>query len=492
MPTINLGDNWQTAATAGSPGDTFTIAAGTHRLQSVTPQANQTFTCATLGTVVMSGAQILTGATVSGATWFYTGQTQAGAIQGVARTGQPRGAYPEDLFFDNIPLLHVATIGAVTNNTWFFDYVADRIYIGNNPSGHVVETSVTRAAFTCEGGPISGVTISNLVIEKYATLGNTGTINAPNSVSWTVTNCEVRLNHATGIFLSTSGIGTNNFSHHNGQSGAGCYNCTGVLWDSNEFSYNGAFFDPFWAASGYKMALVLNTTVSNNFAHHNYGGGLWSDFDCENIIYSGNRCEDNDQFGIFHEIGWACIIRNNVCQRNGFGAGGSSPAAGGIFVASSNDVEIYGNTVVDNYWAITAYEEDRGTSPNAGHIGVTYRAHNLNVHDNLIRQDGAAVTLGYSGMQSTVGSLPFTAFNNRWTHNTYYLGANASYFLWQGLIVNEISWQAYGNDTTGFFYRGTAPAATITGTVVNAMGEADVVAGGRTIVITLASGIFVN
>ncbi len=110
--------------------------------------------------------------------------------------------YPEDLYFDNVPLLHVASLGAVGPGTWYFDYPHQTIYFANNPSGHVVEASVTSTAFS---GSASNVTISGLIVEKYAVPAQFGAIGdqypGPN---WIVTNNEVRLNHSGGIYLQAA------------------------------------------------------------------------------------------------------------------------------------------------------------------------------------------------------------------------------------------------------------------------------------------------
>ncbi len=83
--------------------------------------------------------------------------------------------------------------------------------------------------------------------------------------------------------------------------------------------------------------------MRGNYAHDNWGSGLHTDIDNVNTLYENNRSENNAQIGIFHEIGYKAIIRNNVTRGNGYASGWVAGA--GIFVNSSQDVEIYGNTV---------------------------------------------------------------------------------------------------------------------------------------------------
>ena len=58
-------------------------------------------------------------------------------------TGYLGCIYPEDLYFDSVPLQHVDSLSDVGPGTWFFDYSGQTIYFYDDPSGHTVETSVT-------------------------------------------------------------------------------------------------------------------------------------------------------------------------------------------------------------------------------------------------------------------------------------------------------------------------------------------------------------
>ena len=51
------------------------------------------------------------------------------------------------MFFDGGPLIRVGSVAAVGAGKFYFDQAADKIYIGNNPAGHVVEASVAVEAF---------------------------------------------------------------------------------------------------------------------------------------------------------------------------------------------------------------------------------------------------------------------------------------------------------------------------------------------------------
>jgi parallel beta-helix repeat protein len=125
--------------------------------------------------------------------------------------------------------------------------------------------------------------------------------------------------------------------------------------------------------------------VRGNFSHHNHGPGLWTDINNINTLYEDNRIEDNDWRGIFHEISYHAVIRNNIVRRNGFynpaGAVGAVDGAG-ILISSSPDVEVYCNTVEDNRSGITGQETDRVSTSSYGPHNLT----GLYVHDNSVKQ----------------------------------------------------------------------------------------------------------
>ena len=194
--SVSPGQSIQAAVNAAPEGAAFWIKAGVHRFQSVTPKNRQTF----VGEpgAVLSGARILTSFSREGSYWVATGQTQQGAVHSAPEacvTAYPRCGYPEDLFINNVPLQHVASLSAVGPGKWYFDYAADKNLLCGCSPGPDGQTSVTATAFA---GYARDVTIRGLIIEKYATPSPYGTINGGYS-GWVVENNEVRWNHHAGV-----------------------------------------------------------------------------------------------------------------------------------------------------------------------------------------------------------------------------------------------------------------------------------------------------
>src|SRR5215469_7060241 len=197
---VNLspGSNIQTDVDQNPAGTTFIINGGTYRLQSIQPKDGDTF----LGMpgAILNGSMVLSSWTPSGSVWVdASGFTTPSQQNGSCDAKHPMCAYPEDLFYDNIIQLR-KTPGGVTVGCgcWSLDYSTGNVTVGNDPSDHTVEMSVTRSAFS---GPATNVTISGITVEKYANLAQNGSIGYGSGTGWTVTNTELRYNHGDGIEL---------------------------------------------------------------------------------------------------------------------------------------------------------------------------------------------------------------------------------------------------------------------------------------------------
>jgi hypothetical protein len=429
------GEDIQAKVNAAAAGTAFVIKAGVHRLQQIRPKDGNTF--AGEPGAILSGARLLTSFTRSGSYWVAGGQTQQGVVHGDCQPGWPRCNYAEELFIDDQRLRHVDSLSAVTAGTWFFDYAGDRIYFADDPTGRRVETSVTTTAFEPTA---KNVTVSGLVIEKYASLAQYGAINLEGTTGWVVSNNDLRWNHGGAIRTGTLAKIIGNKVRYNGQIGivgAG----DDLLVENNEIAYNNAaHFESGWEAGGTKFVFTNRLIVRGNFVHHNDGPGLWTDIDNINTLYENNVSEDNQRMGIFHEISYAAVIRNNTVRRNGFGMPDWAWGAG-ILVAASPDVEIYGNLVEGNADGITAIQQYRGSGAYGPH-----EISNLWVHDNN------TTTQGWSGFVQDLGDNSyFTSRNNRFDRNRYQLGVGAYNFVWLNAPRNETEWRSFGLDVNGTF-----------------------------------------
>ncbi len=435
--TIEPGQSIQSKVNSYPGGTSFRLTAGVHRLQGVTPKSGNSF----IGEAgaVLSGAKVLTGWKASGSRWYVGGQTQQNADY-VKRTCRPEypGCYlPEQLWIDGVLQKRQTSQSAVGAGSWYFDYTGDRIYIGTNPSGRTVETSVIPQAFK---GSATGVTLRNLTIEKYATGSGKGTIDAKSS--WTLEAVDVGHNHGACIRVSGSNIKIRESRvHHCGEQGIGGSAGSGLLVYGNEIDNNNtAGFGQGNGdnrAAGMKVSRTRGMIIRKNNVHHNQAIGLWCDISCVNAIYDSNTVADNARRGIQYEVSYGCDISYNTVRRNAVRESG--PSAAGIWVAQSTDCEVHHNTLEDNRNGIVGTDRYRGSGSLGPHL-----LENLYVHHNSVRQSSGLA--GGVNDQHTSHDPYSASANNRWASNTY-AGSTSPMFMWTGnKTVTWSQWQAAGHD----------------------------------------------
>jgi parallel beta-helix repeat protein len=305
----------------------------------------------------------------------------------------------------------------------------------------------TQAAFRAHNQDIDDVTIRNLVIRNMPQKG----IHAYHWMSdrWTVENCELTGNH-TGINAPNGGVIRRNWIHHNvgpnvgstnpAERGGGytANNSKNALFEGNEISFNGP---------EQKVTQTANVTFRGNYLHHNLESGIWYDGDNVGSLIENNVIEDNPAAGIFYEISGQAVIRNNQIRRSG---------DSGVFVSTSRDVEIYGNTLEHNWRGVNLFVSCQAVR--MSYAGMMQGGFDL--RNNLVRNN--TVTAGSRG-GSLVGALSADGTctaseaeayyngskNNTFRDNRYVVPSmSAAWWLWAGSRT-WAQWQALGQDTSG-------------------------------------------
>jgi parallel beta-helix repeat protein len=239
-----------------------------------------------------------------------------------------------------------------------------QIFVG--ASGAVLDGGGS-AAFAFSGSA-DDVVIQGLEITNYDTPVQYGTVYVSGS-GWLIESNNIHDSSGAGVSVrdgngvAYNNVIRNNKIHHNHQLGLAVTGTEGTIIDGNEIAYSNWLdeYDWGWEAGGTKFWETSNLIVRGNWSHHNVGPGLWTDTDNVGTVYEGNVVEDNTANGIFHEVSGSATIRNNVLRRNGF-----EHAAwlwgGGIVIAASGDVDIYGNRLEGNFNGISLVYQDRPDS----------------------------------------------------------------------------------------------------------------------------------
>jgi parallel beta-helix repeat protein len=324
-------------------------------------------------------------------------------------------------------------------------------FIGE-PGAVLTGEDVTEFAFT---GTAVRVTIRNLIVEHYNTPSSESTISCVSPGSWVVEDNEVRYNAHVGLQAGPHWVVRNNYIHHNGQVGMMAAG-EDIVIEDNEIAFNNTdHHDPYWEAGGTKFVYTTNMVVRNNYVHNNEGPGLWTDINNIYTLYEYNTVTDNYGPGIFHEVSYDAVIRNNVVERNGFGYTGWIDGAG-ILVSDSPNVEIYGNTVRFNNDGIAGKQVARTDSATAAY--GPWELRNLWVHDNTI-----VMNVGQTGIvRNTTDPVFSSEWNNRFDYNTYTIGTGAEYYAWDPWYMTTAQWKAFGQDPNGRWTTFTTPPTTTT------------------------------
>jgi parallel beta-helix repeat protein len=295
-----------------------------------------------------------------------------------------------------------------------------------------------------EPNEANNVTIEGLEIRNYnpddlyAPITARTYEGAPAGIGWIVEDCDLHHNGYSGLALSDGSIARNNKIHDNGVIGleVAWVRELGALVEGNEiYGNNTTGADEYYEAGGSKFGETENLIVRGNFVHDNNGPGLWTDIDNVNTLYENNVVEGNSGAGIFHEISYSATIRNNQVRGNGFRNRGWL-WEGGIMIAGSQDVEISGNVLVDNYNGITLIQQDRGSGSHG-----PYLLQDVSVEDNTV------VRSGLTGVAEDVGDPSvFTTRNISFEANDY---EDVRGFSWDDRTLAWLQWRGYGMDQAG-------------------------------------------
>jgi len=237
--------------------------------------------------------------------------------------------------------------------------------------------------------------------------------------------------------------------------------------------------------------------------HGNMGTGLWADHNNAEFLFENNYIEENDGIGLFYEVSYNFMIKNNTFKRNALVDGlnrasnnNSFPSAAVYISESGGDSragtqyvqsEITGNLFEDNWDGVALWENaDRFCRPGEEFDttngcpffdqtwGLRYKTQNVAVHDNKFSVDREEIgcTNSYcarNAVFSNYGTYPSTSpylgdviqqaitfdQNNEWYDNAYYgdwgfmphdMGTWVNFTTWQGSPYNQDSGSTYDGD----------------------------------------------
>jgi Right handed beta helix region len=246
-----------------------------------------------------------------------------------------------------------------------------------------------RSLPTAFSGGATNVTLDSITVRDYNSVKQGAAIQPESHASgWVVRNVSALHNAWAGLRVADGMQILGGHYNDNDQLGIGGNAATGIVLDGldddpatldgPELARNHTLHASCDFEAGGMKWDVGQVTVRNAHVHDNDCRGLWADINARDALIEHNLVEGNRAEGIFYEISRDAVIRHNRVYRNGLrGAGWYWD--GGITVASSFNVEVYGNRLSGNFNGITGTQQDRPDSTPPAHLLT-----GLHVHDNLI------------------------------------------------------------------------------------------------------------
>ena len=438
------GTSIQSASDAAGDNGSICLKNGTHRMQVVRPRKGQSFHGE--GRTVLNGSRLLATFARDDKYWVANVHMRRHRRHGECAPAYSTCNMPEGFFIDDKPLTQVLSRNSVEAGRFYIDQVSGKIYFADDPARRKVEVTAAVFAFA---GSASNVLIRNIIVEKYANAAQSGAIHAMTAAGWTIENVEAHWNSGAGIALGSGGRVRSSNVHHNGQIGiVGAGRDIEIdgnrIWDNNTRG-----FDFKWEAGGVKIALSNGVTMRNNYVYDNVGPGLWCDIECRNVLYERNVVERNHDAGIFHEISYSAIIRDNVVRHNGVGERSWFWGAD-ILLAASQDVQVYRNTVTvsPEGCGIVLIDQSR-----AMESGKKYKTRNNMVRENDMTFEGGACAGGASDAKP--GDENYAIIidgNNRFDANVYHVPKTSTAkhrFVFGHAVLDWDGWHKIGLELRG-------------------------------------------
>jgi len=425
------------AAQIVEPGDVVIVKPGVYReavplRRSGTPQGPITFVADPMGSVVITGADVITGwervpgqAAIYRVAWPYQfiidhradgtpvehhpaeapvwGRAEqvivdsrqlvpAGKLDDLVKAWQDRGqqtaAGPAraSIFGASIP-------DPSDPQTWYGMFAVDtakkELYLwlrdGSDPSKHQVEAATRGALFGLDpwANPkgVEHVQLRGFIFRYGATFPQRAAVWLHGGHNL-IENCVIEEMAGSGV--SVHGTLRNCVIRRCGQTGGGA---AGDQFLNEECLWEGNCWKPIsrgWDAGGFKMAWQDGGVFRRCVFRRNGGPGLWFDIHVRNVLVTECVFQENEFSGLFIEISRDIYVIRNLFVGNRtqppWKLAGADWSAGGLQIAESENCLVAFNTCVGNKDGITFREQgprvlktdDYGEVPyhNTGHVVV--------------------------------------------------------------------------------------------------------------------------
>jgi parallel beta-helix repeat protein len=415
----------QNAVKKAGSGSTIVIRQGVYRESIGYVDKKLTFQPYPHEQVWIKGSIVVTGWVQDGSIWRkdnwtykFTPNSDNGYIIDPA---YPMAKYVDQAFVDGKPLKQVGSKTEVVGGTFFVNYAANQLFIGDNPAGRTVEGSTIaicmNLGFGSADSVVRGLGFVHFAPNMSLEAGPAAVIG--NAQRLTFENNTFAYNSNRGLALwAMDSVVRGNVFIYNGEGGLTGYAAHGTIIEGNYIGYNNTeHFKAGWDANGAKLGTSNGVIWRGNVVEYNFGGGLWCDYQCQDNVFVRNIVRYNGpSHGIFYEVSQGGIIASNVIYGN---------EGSGIGLSRSSSTKVYNNSL----------------SKNGVNIALDDCSSNITVKNNILSniKDSSPWANYYSASlytncPNTSGDVIIPQLN----HNAYYRTSSA---LPRGLIA----WAGYGS-----------------------------------------------
>ena len=341
------------AVARSSSGDTIEVRGGVYRESVRVRGVSVTIRSRDGERAVLDGAEPIDGFRPVDGDWVYDGWTVQFFREpsgGPVSRDRIEAGYPDMVFLDGRPLRQVLERSLVEPGTFFHDTEADRIWIGDDPRGRLVEAARLKWGVLLDDA--HGSTLERLTVRRFATeASQMGAIRAY-ADDVVIDRVVVEQNARMGLSAIGSGIVVRDSRFvDNGYIGVhGDRIDTFVLERSAVIGNNLERFDAFHSGAGMKVTRGRGVTVRESEISRNRGPGIWTDLDTSGVTVVRNLIEANDRAGVEIELSSSVNVLSNVALDN---------AEAGIWILESQNVQVLHNASVGNRNAIEVEEGPR-------------------------------------------------------------------------------------------------------------------------------------
>lgn len=340
------------AVALANSGDSIVVRGGTYHESVQVFQKTVHIRAAAGEWVTLDGAKQLDGFVADRGAWYSPNwTTQFERNNGpMIRSDQPVAAYPDQVFYSGQPLRQVLSRGEVVSGTFFHETSVDRIWIGDDPTGRLVEGSNRSWAVYFNGA--HGSSLTNMTVRRFATQGRDMAAIRAYADNLTFSGVISEYNAFSGLSAIGSDIVIRDSRfNHNGYIGIHGDRVNGLVVERSAIMHNNReLFDAFHSAAGIKVTSSSGVVVRDSDIDQNAGPGFWSDIASSGVTVAGNAVTNNVRSGIEIELTSGVTIANNVAIGNG---------ESGIWILESQNVNVWHNAVVDNEREIYVLEGPR-------------------------------------------------------------------------------------------------------------------------------------